>query len=86
MAIASVTLEYQGRLYQFDGDDETLLRGRLACDCEKSQLIRAACDSHFPELKCGAEIAVVSVHEAGEEKKAAGRENRPRWRQATTGK
>jgi len=85
MALASVTLAYHGTSYTFDEDDQTVLRGRLACDCEKSQLIRDACDSEFPLLKCGAEIVVVSVSAAEEEKKPASRENAPlRARKATT--
>ena len=65
MALASVTLSYRGTAYTFAGDDQTLLKGRLACDCEKSQLIREACDSEFPLLKCGSEIVVMSVVEVG---------------------
>jgi len=85
MALASVTLAYQGTSYTFDEDDQTVLRGRLACDCEKSRLIRDACDSEFPLLKCGSEIAVVSVNEAGEEKKPVARASEPlRSRKAAT--
>jgi hypothetical protein len=63
VALASVTLSYSGKTYTFAEDDETVLKGRLGCDCEKSHLIRAACDPAFPVLKCGASIAVVSVVE-----------------------
>ena len=85
MALASVTLAYAGTSYNFNEDDQTVLRGRLACDCEKSRLIRAACDAEFPVLKCGAEIVVVSVEDAGEAKKPAGWETpQLRFRRATT--
>jgi len=70
MALASVTLSYLGTAYTFAGDDQTVLRGRLACDCEKSQLIREACDSRFPLLKCGCEIVVMSVVEVGAQPQA----------------
>jgi len=73
MALASVTLAYAGTNYTFAEDDQTVLKGRLDCDCEKSQLIREICDADFPVLKCGAQIIVVSVLEAVDEKKAAGR-------------
>ena len=65
MALATVTLSYCGTSYTFAEDDQTFLKGRLSCDCEKSRLIREACDSEFPLLKCGAEIVVVSVDEVG---------------------
>jgi hypothetical protein len=65
MALASETLSYRGTSYTFAKDDQTVLKGRLACDCEKSQLIREACDSEFPLLKCGSEVVVVSVVEVG---------------------
>jgi len=85
MALASVTLAYAGTNYTFDEDDQTALKGRLACDCEKSQLIREVCDADFPVLKCGAQIVVVSVLEAREDKKSAGREkNSLRFRRAST--
>ena len=61
MALASVTLSYRGTSYTLAGDDQAVVKGRLACDCEKAQLIREACDSEFPLLKCGSEIVVVSV-------------------------
>jgi hypothetical protein len=65
MALASVTLSYCGTSYTFAEDEQTVLKGRLACDCEKSRLIREICDSEFPLLKCGSQIIVVSVAEAG---------------------
>jgi len=65
MALASVTLSYRGTSYTFAEDDQTVLKGRLSCDCEKSRLIRAVCDSEFPLLKCGAQIVVVSLVEVG---------------------
>jgi hypothetical protein len=65
MALASVTLSYNGTSYTFAEDDQTVLKGNLGCDCGKSQLIREACDSRFPVLKCGADIVVVSVVDAG---------------------
>ncbi len=65
MAMASVTLSYLGNSYTFAGDDQTIIKGRLACDCEKSRLIREMCDSEFPLLGCGSQIAVVSVSDAG---------------------
>jgi hypothetical protein len=80
MALASVTLSYLGMSYTFAEDDQTVLRGRLACDCEKSRLIREECDSDFPVLKCGARIAVVSVTDAilaGERRPIGGAQNNP---------
>ena len=65
MALATVTLTYCGASYTFAEDDQTVLKGRLSCDCEKSRLIRETCDSGFPLLKCGAQIVVVSVVEVG---------------------
>ncbi len=85
MALASVTLAYAGTSYSFNEDDQTVLKGRLACDCEKSRLIREACDAGFPLLKCGAEIVVVSMEDAEEQKKPAGRQTgQLRSRQAST--
>lgn len=84
MALASVTLSYGENLYTFTEDDQTVLKGRLGCDCEKSRLIRETCDQQFPLLKCGSEITVVSVVEAAEGKKPATREDHRRtFRQAT---
>ena len=65
MALASVTLTYRGVSYTFAEDDQTVLKGRLSCDCEKSKLIRDSCDPQFPILKCGTEIEVVSVLDVG---------------------
>ena len=65
MALASVTLSYRGACYTFAGDDQTILKGRLGCDCGKSQLIQELCDAEFPVLKCGTEIALVSLIDAG---------------------
>lgn len=84
MALASVTLAYAGTNYTFDEDDQTVLKGRLACDCEKSQLIREICDADFPVLKCGAQIVVISVDEAGEKKPASREKNSLRSRRAST--
>ena len=85
MALASVTLAYAGTSYTFDEDDQTVLKGRLSCDCEKSRLIREVCDAEFPVLKCGAEIVVVSVEDAFEGKKPAARQQgQLRARRATT--
>ena len=86
MALASVTLAYAGTSYTFEGDEQTALKGRLACDCEKSRLIREACDATFPILKCGAEIKVVSVADPGEVKKPAVRETGRLTRRATSSK
>jgi hypothetical protein len=79
MALASVTLSYLGSSYTFAGDDQTVLKGRLACDCEKSRLIREVCDAEFPILKCGSQIVVVSVTEdiAGSGRMPIGHENTP---------
>ncbi len=63
MARASVTLSYLGNSYTFAGDDQTTIKGRLACDCEKSRLIREMCDSQFPLLKCGSQIVIVCVND-----------------------
>ena len=68
MALASVTLAYQGKHYSFSGDDQSV-KGRLSCDCEKSRLIRESCDGDFPLLKCGTEIVVVSVVDVGTQTK-----------------
>lgn len=79
MALASVTLSYRENVYTFTEDDQTALRGRLGCDCGKSQLIRDACDPEFPVLKCGSEIEVVAVVEMAMDhgKKPASREKQP---------
>jgi len=59
---SSVTLSYSGRCFFFE-DAEKVLKGKLACDCTKSLLIREYCDRAFPTLRCGHQIAVVSVHQ-----------------------
>ena len=58
--MASVTFSYSGKTYSFE-DDERAFRGKLACDCGKSLLIRLACDPDFPVLQCGSDITLVSV-------------------------
>ena len=57
----SVTLSYSGRSYTVALPSERHLRGRLSCDCMKSELIRENCDPEFPPLKCGNQIMVVSL-------------------------
>jgi ribosomal protein L13 len=61
MFSSSVTLSYSGRNFTFAEDAERVLKGKLACDCTKSLLIREYCDHDFPALKCGHQIAVVSL-------------------------
>lgn len=61
--IASVTLQYRGKSYTFEREGREV-KGRLACDCEKSRLIQQASDPDFPQLGCGVEIDVVSVADA----------------------
>jgi hypothetical protein len=61
MLPSSVTLSYSGRSFSFTEDAEKVLKGKLACDCTKSQLIREYCDHDFPTLRCGNQIAVVSL-------------------------
>jgi hypothetical protein len=61
MLPSSVTLSYSGRWFNFTEDAEKVLKGNLACDCTKSQLIREYCDRAFPTLRCGNQIEVVSV-------------------------
>ena len=63
MLPSSVTLSYSGRNFTFAEDADSVLKGKLACDCTKSQLIREYCDRDFPALKCGQQIAVVSLQE-----------------------
>jgi hypothetical protein len=64
MLPSSVTLSYSGRCYTFAEDLDQVIKGRLACDCTKSILIREYCDHDFPALKCGQKIAVVSLVDA----------------------
>ncbi len=66
MALTGVTLAYDEKTYQFEGDDETVLKGSLSCDCFKSLLIQCFCDPTFPVLRCGAHIEVVCLTDAGE--------------------
>ena len=61
MLPSSVTLSYSGRCFTFAEDADKVLKGKLACDCTKSLLIREYCDRDFPALKCGQRIAVVSL-------------------------
>jgi hypothetical protein len=63
MLPSSVTLSYSGRNFTFGEDAERVLKGKLACDCTKSLLIREYCDHDFPALKCGHQIALVSLQE-----------------------
>src|ERR1700693_4507542 len=42
------------------------MKGKLACDCTKSLLIREYCDRDFPPLKCGHQIAVINKVRGGE--------------------
>jgi hypothetical protein len=63
MLPSSVTLSYSGQNFTFAEDADSVLKGKLACDCTKSQLIREYCDRDFPALKCGQQIAVVSLQE-----------------------
>ncbi len=80
MAHTGVTLTYDTELYTFVEDDDTVLKGRLSCDCVKSQLIRTYCDPEFPLLRCGARIGVVSLtdisckvsRDAGQQQSSAG--------------
>jgi hypothetical protein len=61
MPPSSITLSYSGRNFTFAGDADKLMKGKLACDCTKSLLIREYCDHDFPPLKCGHQIAVISL-------------------------
>ena len=61
MLPSSLTLSYSGRCFTFAGDADKVMKGKLACDCTKSLLIREYCDRDFPPLKCGHQIAVVSL-------------------------
>jgi hypothetical protein len=58
-----LTLSYRGRCYTFQ-EDPASVKGRLACDCGKSRLIRESSDPEFPLLHCGVEITLVSVADA----------------------
>ncbi|HLK17695.1 MAG TPA: hypothetical protein VKT81_02030 [Bryobacteraceae bacterium] len=61
MLPSNVTLSYDGRRFSFTSDADKVLKGKLACDCTKSQLIREYCDGTFPALRCGHKIGVVFV-------------------------
>jgi hypothetical protein len=61
MLRSSVTFAYGGRCYTFAQDLEKVIKGKLACDCTKSQLIRDYCDPTFPALRCGENIEIVSL-------------------------
>jgi hypothetical protein len=61
MPPSSVTLFYSGRNFTFAEDADKVMKGKLGCDCTKSLLIREYCDHDFPPLKCGHQIAVVSL-------------------------
>jgi hypothetical protein len=76
MLPSSVTLSYSGRSFTFAKDADKVLKGKLACDCTKSLLIREYCDHDFPALKCGHEIAVVSLVEMQPVAYARGSEGR----------
>ena len=52
---------YGGRCYTFAQDLDNVMKGKLACDCTKSMLIRTYCDPTFPVLKCGHRIEIVSL-------------------------
>jgi hypothetical protein len=60
MRLTSATLSYLGKAYTFE-EDQRLVKGRRACDCEKSRLIRRESDPQFPILKFGAETQVVAA-------------------------
>jgi len=70
MPPSSVTLSFSGRSFTFAEDADRVLKGKLACDCTKSQLIREYCDRNFPAMKCGQEIEVVSLVEATPQSRA----------------
>jgi hypothetical protein len=61
MVPSTVTLAYDGRNYTFAAEADSVIKGKLCCDCTKSLLIRDFCDHHFPPLKCGHKIEVVSM-------------------------
>ncbi len=76
MLPSSVTLSYSGRNFTFAEDVDRVLKGKLACDCTKSLLIREYCDYAFPELKCGHKIVLVSLQEVQPVAHARGSETR----------
>jgi len=61
MLASTVTLAYDGRNYTFAADADSVIKGKLSCDCTKSLLIRDYCDHDFPALKCGNRIEIVSL-------------------------
>jgi len=67
MTRSSVTFSYGGRSFTFAEDAEKVMKGKLACDCTRSLLIREYCDRNFPALKCGHKIALVSLDELSAE-------------------
>ena len=66
-----VVLSYGGKSYMLAQATEEHLRGKLACDCTKSELIRAFCDPDFPGLTCGHQIAIVSLAQLETESEAS---------------
>jgi hypothetical protein len=65
MLRSSLTLAHGGRSFTIAEHADQVIKGRLACDCTKSQLIRQYCDATFPALKCGHTIAIASLVDAG---------------------
>ena len=63
MLPSSVTLLYGDRRYTFAENPDKVMKGKLACDCSKSTLIREYCDANFPDLKCGQKIQIESLVE-----------------------
>lgn len=61
MLASTVTLAYDGRNYTFAADADSVIKGKLSCDCTKSLLIRDYCDHDFPPLRCGNKIEIVSL-------------------------
>ena len=80
-----LTLSYRGKSYTFR-EDQACVKGRLACDCEKSRLIRESSDPEFPLLHCGVEITVVSVADAAGQTTAAIRNVSPMRRRVLLGR
>lgn len=67
MAQAQVTFGFESSRYSFVESDDTLLKGRLSCDCVRSELIRQHCDVSFPAMSCGTRISVVSYSTESDE-------------------
>jgi hypothetical protein len=57
MSRTQVTLSTEGSSYKFT-EEERLLRGRLCCDCKRSDLIREYCNEKFPSTPCGNLIGI----------------------------